>query len=169
MAAVPRCHLSPNKEAPNWVVLAVILTGARRRSDCFELLEREQHHAQQHEAITEARDLGRAVGARDIMDGDFDNLEVLPRSAQDEVEIRKRIEIAEICAVCFYLFVVGAFDRLGSAKRISEALVDKKAEYPSEEPVGDEIERAHRVLLHRIDKTGPVDELALAGSECGIE
>src|SRR5215813_12067522 len=75
--------------------------------------EREQHHAQQHEAVPEARDLRLAVGAAGIVDGNLHRLETELRSAEDQLEVSEWIELSEIAARGFEAYVVGARNRLG--------------------------------------------------------
>src|SRR5262249_34244427 len=67
-------------------------------SDRVDAHECKQHDAQQHEAVPEARDLRLAVSAADIADGDLDRLERKLRSAEDQLEVAERVEVAEIAA-----------------------------------------------------------------------
>src|SRR5262245_27690568 len=124
--------------------------------------EREQHHAQQHEAVTETRDLGLAVGAAGIADRNLDGLEAELGSAEDQLEVPERIEISEITARGLDPRIVGAPQRLGAAECVGEALRQQPGKEQREGLVGDEVEDAHRLLLHRINETRAVDELALA-------
>src|SRR5262249_39770840 len=84
--------------------------------------EPEQHHAQQHEAVTETGDLGLAVGAAGIADRNLDGLEAELGSAEDQLEIPERIEVAEITALSLDPRVVGAPQRLGAAQGVGDAL-----------------------------------------------
>src|SRR5215471_246935 len=84
--------------------------------------EREQHHAKQHEAVAETGDLGLAVGAAGIADGNLDRLEAELGSAEDQLEVPERIEVTEITAGGLDPRVVGAPQRLGAAQRVGEAL-----------------------------------------------
>ena len=80
------------------------------------------------------------------MDRRLDDLEVLLRRAEDQVEIAERIEIAEIVALARQHFVILAQQHLGAAQRIGQARVDEIAEQIGEDAVGDEIERPHRLV-----------------------
>ena len=73
--------------------------------------EREEDHAQQHEAVAEARDLGLAIGAAGIADRHLDDLEAELRGAENQVEIAERIEVAEIAAAGLEPCIVGAAQR----------------------------------------------------------
>src|SRR5262249_30150998 len=90
--------------------------------------EREQHHAQQHEAVTETGDLSLTIGAAGIADGDLHRLEAELGSAEDQLEIPERIEVSEITARGLDPGVVGAPQRLGAAQRVGEALGQQPSE-----------------------------------------
>ncbi len=115
--------------------------------------------------MTETGDLGLAVGAAGVADGNLDRLEAELGSAEDQLEIPERIELPEITASGLDPRIVAAAHRLGAAQRVGEALRQQPGEKQREGLVGDEIEEAHRLLLHRIYETGAVDELALAGAD----
>src|SRR5262249_35912823 len=136
---------------------------ARAPSHRLDAHEREQHHAQQHEAVTETGDLSLAVSAAGIADGNLNRLEAELRRAEDQLEVPERIEISEITARGLDPRVVGAPQRLSAAQRVGEALRQQPGKEQREGLVGDQIEDAHRLLLHRINEPGAVDELALAG------
>ncbi len=96
------------------------------------------------------------------MDRRLNDLQVLLGSAEDQVEIAERVEIAEVFALARQHFVIPAEQHLGAAQRVRHAGVDEIAEQVGKAAVGDEIERSHRLVLHGIDETGAVDELGFA-------
>src|SRR5262249_62274834 len=103
------------------------------------------------EAVPETGDLGLAICAAGIADGNLDCLEAELRSAEDQFEIPERIELPEVTARGFDPRIVGAAHRLGAAQRIGEALRQQPSK---EQPQGlgsEEIEEAHRLLLHRLN------------------
>ena len=98
-------------------------------------------HDENATAVTKSGDLGFAEGARLVVYGRLDDLEVLLRRAEDQVEIAERIEIAEIVALARQYLVALAQQRLGAAQRIGQPGVDEIAEEVGEQAVSDEIER----------------------------
>jgi hypothetical protein len=96
------------------------------------------------------------------MDRRLDDFQILFRGAEDQVEVSKRIEIAEIGAIPRQHLVVFAQQHLGAAQRIGQSGIDEIAEQIGKTPVGDQVERAHRLVLHRIDQPGAVDEFGLS-------
>src|SRR5262245_59967958 len=136
-----------------------------RPSHRLDAHEREQHHACKHEAVTETGDLSLAVAAAGVADGNLDRLEAELRGAEDQLEITERVEVPEVAATGLQARIVDARYRLRSAQRIGEALRQTPGEQQREALVGDEIEKAHRLILHRIDQARAVDELALAGAK----
>src|SRR5262249_24876426 len=135
-----------------------------RPSHRLDAHECEQHHAQQYESVTEAGNLGLAVGAAGVADRNLDRLEAELGGAEDQIEIAERIEIAEIAATGLEARIVGAGQRLGAAQRIGEPLREQPGEQQREALVGDEVEKTHGLVFHRIDQARAVDELALAGA-----
>ena len=86
------------------------------------------------------------------------------RRAEQQIEIAERIEVAEVGAVGRDALVVGAAQHLGAAQRVLDRLPEQPREGQAEELVAEQVEEAHRLLLHRVDQPHAVDELALAGA-----
>src|SRR5689334_1118466 len=97
------------------------------------------------------------------MDRRLDNFEILFCRAEDQIKVTERIEVSEIAALPRQHLVILAQKNLGAAQRVGEAGVDEVAEKIGKEAVGDEIERTHRLVFHRVDKASAVDEFGLAG------
>lgn len=70
-------------------------------------------------------DVGFAVGAFAITDGDVADLEVEFVGSEKEVEVAKRIELAEVGAVGGDPLVVFATKHLGAAERVFDALAEE--------------------------------------------
>ena len=102
------------------------------------------------------------------MDRRLDDFEVLLGRPEDQIEIPEWIEIAEIAAFPREHLIVLAQQNLGTAQRVGEPGVDEIAEQIREKPVGDQIERTHRLLFHRVNQPGAVDEFRLPGLDHGV-
>ena len=122
-------------------------------------------HAQQQPAVAEARDVGLAVRALVVADGQVDDAQVEARGAEQQVEVAERIEVAEVGAVGGDALVVRAVERLGAAQRVAHLLAEQPREEPREGLVGEQVQEAHGPPFHRIDQARAVDELALAADE----
>src|SRR5215211_1075321 len=121
------------------------------RSDRLELAVGKPHHLQQQPAVAEPRDLSLTEGASSVMDRGLDDLQILLRCPKDQIEIAKRIEVAEIIALTRQHFVVFPQQHLGAAQRVRQPGVDEISEQIGKAAIGDEIERAHRFVFHRVD------------------
>ena len=72
----------------------------------FAQVKAEQGHLEQEPAVLEAADLGVAVGAGAVAHRQIDDLQVQPGSAEQQVEVAERVEIADISyygAVSYHL------------------------------------------------------------------
>lgn len=69
-----------------------------------------------------ARDVGRAVGALPVADGEIDDFPVQFCRAEDQVKISKGIEVAEIRAVCRDCLVIFAPEDFRAAQCIFDGL-----------------------------------------------
>src|SRR5262249_28713030 len=125
----------------------------------------EECDAEEEEAVPEGRERCGAVGGGGVADGNLHRLEAELRGAKDQLEIAEWIEIPEVTARGLDARVVGATHSLGAAQRVGEALRQKPGKEEREGLVGDEIEKAHRLLFHRIDQAGAVDELAFSRAD----
>src|SRR3989304_8111966 len=127
--------------------------------------KREGDHAQEQPAVAKARNIRVPVAACSIMDGYFDDLEILLRGAEDQMQVAERIEVAEVRAVTRDRLIVFPKHRLRAAQSIGEALADQVTEDACKKTVAEQIERLHGVLLHRIDEPGAVDHFAFSTSD----
>jgi hypothetical protein len=80
-------------------------------------------HSQQQPAVTEARNLCLPIGPVRIAHRTFDDLEIELGRAKDQIKITKRIEFAEVAACCGNALIIASPERLGSAQRIGQTLV----------------------------------------------
>ena len=101
----------------------------------------------------EAADVGRAIGTGEIMDGNLDDLQIQFRRTEDQIEITEGIEIAEVRAVGGDLIVVGAVKDFGAAECVLEPLVEQVGEGKTEELVAQDVEKTHRLVLHRVHES----------------
>src|ERR1043165_7962001 len=69
------------------------------KSDEFQPARGKEGHAHQEPSVRPAPDVGLAVHPFAIPDRQFDDLERLARRAEKQIEIAKRIELAEVGAV----------------------------------------------------------------------
>ncbi len=138
---------------------------AKRASHEFEFARGEDHHAQQQPAVAPALDIGFAVGAFPIPDGNVGDFEVLLGGAEEQVEIPKRVEVAEIGAVGRDVFVVGAAQDFGAAERVFDGLTEEPGEDEAEGFVSAEIEELHGALVHGVYEANAISELGASGSD----
>src|ERR1700677_568788 len=106
-----------------------------------------------------ALNISPAVGSLMIPHGHIDQLEVELGRAEDEVEVAERIEVAEVEAVGSDRVVVGPAQHLGPAQGVLDVLSQQPGKGYAEKLVTQKIQKAHRLLLHRVDEADPVDEL----------
>jgi hypothetical protein len=135
------------------------------RSDKFQLAGGDAEHAEEKQAVAPALDVGGAVGAFPIADGDVADFEVLFVGAEEQVEVAERIKLAEVGAVGGDLEVVFAGEDLGAAERVFDALAEEPGESQAEEFIGDHVEELHGLFLHRVDEAGAVGELGFAAGD----
>lgn len=112
-----------------------------------------------------AGDVGGAVGAFAVADGEIDDLEVEFCRAKDEVEIAEGIEVAKVGAVGGDGFVIFSPENFRAAQGIFDRLTEHPGECHAEEFVADEVQRAHGFFFHGVDETHAVDEFASAGRD----
>ena len=116
-----------------------------------------------------ALDVGRAVGAFTIADGDIRDLEVEFRGTEEEVEVPEGIEVAEVGAVGGDGFVVRAAQDFGSAEGVFHGLTEEPGEDEAKGFVGAEIEKLHRLFVHRVDEAHAVGEFGAAARDHVVE
>src|SRR5215469_15434952 len=66
--------------------------GSVSQSHGFELVKREQHHAQQHQSVSESRDLRLAIGARTVVNRDFDDFQTALCCTKDQIKVSEGVE-----------------------------------------------------------------------------
>src|SRR6185437_5393074 len=87
------------------------------------------------------------------------NLQVVARCSKQKVEVAERIDLAEVSTICRNRLVMDSAEDLGAAKAVLHALAQQPRERKAEELVAEQVEEAHRLLLHRIDQSHSVDEV----------
>ena len=118
--------------------------------------------------MCETADVGVAVHAFAVADGNFDNFEVLFGRAKEQVVISKWVEVSKEAAAGYNFLVVFAEENFGAAEGVAEALFQKPGEGHAEEFIAQEVEEAHGLVIHLIDEAGPVDKFPFAFDE-GVE
>src|SRR5712691_8312007 len=58
---------------------------------------------------------------------------------------------------------------LGPAERVPDRLLEQPGEEDTEEPVPEVVDDLHRLLFHRVDEAGAIDEAALAGGDRSVK
>src|SRR3984893_10389054 len=116
-----------------------------------------------------ALDVSLTVSSLMIAHRNVDNLEVELGGAENQVEVAERIEVAEVGAVGGDGLVVGSAQHLGPAKRVLDVLAEQPGKSNAEELVAEEIQKTHRLLVHRVDKPHTVDEFAAARTQRAIK
>src|SRR5438105_12940111 len=116
-----------------------------------------------------ALDISLTVGSLVIAHRHVDNLEVELGGAENQVEVAKRIEVAEVGAVGGDGLVVCPAQHFGPAKRVLDVLAEQPGKSHAEKLVAEEVQKAHRLLFHRVDKAHTVDEFAAARTQRAIK
>ncbi len=115
--------------------------------------------------MSPALDIGIAVGACAVADGEVEDTEVEFSGTEQEVEVTEGIEVAEVGAVLGDFLVVLSEEHLGAAESILEGLAEEVAEGGAEELIAEHVEEAHGFVFHGVDEADPVDELGEAGAD----
>src|ERR1044071_4871355 len=116
----------------------------------------EGGHAKQQPAVAPALDVGFAVGAGLVADGQVDDPQVELGRAEEEVEIAEGIKIPKVIAVGGDGLVILFEKDLGAAEGVLEGLAEKPGEGGAEKLVGDHVEEPHGLLFHRVDQAHSV-------------
>src|ERR1700731_5361017 len=114
-------------------------------------------------------DVSLTPGSLMIARRHVDHLEVELGGSENQVEVTERIEVTEVGAVGGDGLVVGPAQHLGPAKRVLDVLAEQPGKSHAEELVAEEIQKAHRLLFHRVDKPHTVDEFAAARTQRAIK
>src|SRR4051812_24921212 len=104
--------------------MGILPESCRNLARAAELAKGEPGHPREQPPAPEPADLGLAVRAVAIADGHLDDLEVLLRGAEEQVEVAERIEVAEEGAAVGDPPVVALEEHLGAAQRVLEPLLE---------------------------------------------
>ena len=104
-------------------------------------------------------DIGLAVCPLPIPNGYVRNLEVEFSRAEKKIEVPERIEIAKERAILRDSQVIPAIKRLRSAQRIFHRLTENPAEGETEKFVGAHVQKSHRFMFHRVNKTDAIGKI----------
>src|ERR1700748_1631995 len=80
------------------------------------------------------------------------NLKVVSGCSKQEIEIAKGIDLAKVSTIGCDGLIVGTAENLRAAKAVLHALTQQPGECKAEELVPEQVEKTHRLLLHRIDQ-----------------
>jgi len=72
--------------------------------------------------MAEPANVGRPVGPLPVTDGDLDNLQILLRRTEEQIEIPEGIEVTEIGPILGNAFIVAAMQHLRAAERVFDCL-----------------------------------------------
>src|SRR5262245_62900191 len=100
-------------------------------------------HLEEQSAVPPAPDVGRAIRALAIPDGQLDELEAELRGAEQQIEIAKWIEIAAVRTVRGDRQVRFAAEHLRAAHRVVYRLPEEPGEGKAEELVADKVQETH--------------------------
>src|SRR2546422_9730126 len=112
--------------------------------------------------MPEPLDFGFSVGAIPVADRQFHDLQILLGGAEQEIEVAKWSEVAEVRSTGLDLLVVPLEQRLRPTEGVPEALFQEPGKDHAEDLVADQIEQAHRLPRHGIHHAAPVSEFAMA-------
>jgi len=119
--------------------------------------------------MTPALDVCFPIGARAVANGQIHQPQVEFGRSENQIEISKRIKLAEIGRVASERFVILAEQDFGSAKSILELLSQQPTEGEAEKFVGHHIQELHGLLLHRIHQSDTIYKLRSTGTSRFIE
>ena len=106
-----------------------------------------------------AADVRRAVGALAVPDRDVRDFQAQFARTKQQVEIPKRIEVAEVSAIRDDLVVVVGANDLRAAERVLDRLTEQLGEDEAKRLVRAHVQELHRMLLHRINEPRTVREI----------
>src|SRR5271154_3335938 len=116
-----------------------------------------------------APDVGFAISPLPVTDGKIHDLEIVAGRSENQVEIAKRVQVAEIGAVPGDRLIALPAQDLGAAQSVLDALPQQPGECQAKEFVAQEVEESHGSAFHGIYQTHPVDEFALSGAPGFVE
>ena len=141
--------------------MALSINEIRDNSDKLDFPGGKKAHAYEEPTVPEPAYLGAAVFTVAIADDDLGDFKVELGGSKEQVEIAKRIEIAEITPVLDDFLVVGFIQDFGATKSVFEPLTQNVREEPAKEFVCQQVEKPHGVFVHGIYEAAAVDELSL--------
>src|SRR5207249_4150105 len=119
-------------------------------------------HSQEQESMLESLDFRLAIGPVTIPDRNFHDFQILLGRAEQEIEVAKRIEVAEEVSAGLDLLIVSLEQRLRPTEGVPESLLQEPGKDHAEDLVADQIEQAHRLARHGTHHAAPVSEFAMA-------
>src|SRR5262245_41150667 len=121
-------------------------------SDEPDLTRGKHRHAQQQPAVGPPTNVGRAIRPLAIAYRQFDNPQSELGGTEQQIEISKRIEVAKIRATSRDLLVMLAAKHFRAAQRVLHRLAKQIRKGQRKEFVANDIGKAHRLPLHRVDQ-----------------
>src|SRR5439155_3597528 len=123
---------------------------------------RNTAHSKEQESMLESLVFRLPIGPVSIADRHFHDFQILLGRAEQEIEVAKRIEVAEVVSAGLDLLVVSLEQGLRPAEGVAETLLQQPGENLAEHLVADQVEKPHGLPFHWIDHAASVDELAVA-------
>src|SRR3989304_2805677 len=115
--------------------------------------------------MPEAVDFRFTVLTVSITYWNLNDLEVHFAGTEQQIEVPERIEVAKVRAVPDQRQIIFPEHHLSAAQRVLQAFAEQPGKGHGEDFVGDQIERAHRLSLHRVDQPAPVQEFGLSADD----
>src|SRR5438128_3427429 len=109
--------------------------------------------------MSKPMDVGCAIRAGAIPNWNIQDSQAKNRSGKDELEISKRIEVAEFLAPLYHPGIVMPRHELCAAQRVADKSVQHAAQRFGEENISEVIEKAHGLAFHRINQAATVNEI----------
>ena len=88
-------------------------------------------------------DVGGPVGPILISDGNFNDMKIELRRAEQQIEIPEGIEVSKILPIGHQAIIISPEEDLSSTERIFDPLIQQPGKRHTEEFISDEIEHAH--------------------------
>ena len=109
-------------------------------------------HPNQQQSVSKSSDVGRAVYTLVVAKWKLDDSQIELCCSKQQIVVAERIELTEVGAVLDEPFVVGSRKRLRPAQRILDRLPQHVGEAERKTFVSDEVDEAHRFVVHRINE-----------------
>src|SRR5260370_5189177 len=114
-------------------------------------------HLQKQQSVAKTLDIGFAVCARQVANGNVDNSKSQNSGRVEQLKITERIEVAEITPPSDHALVVAALDEFRPAQRIADAHIQNAAKHFRKENISQPVEKAHGIAFHRVNQPVTVD------------